>query len=104
MRVRNVCVAIGLGAFVLLVLTPGAAQGPYNMPYYGPATSQAAPAYGRSWQPGYYGSPSYWPGTAYGPGQSYASPMYQPYAYQPSTAPCPPAQPISPSALMSAPP
>jgi plastocyanin len=49
---------------------------------------------------------------AYGPGQYDAPPMYQSqpmyqpqqYGYQSPGAPCPPAQPISPSALSSTPP
>lgn len=120
MRVRNVTTVLGIGAFVFLCLTPELAQAQLRMGYSGPGNYQAGPAvYGQSLQPGYYGSPSYWPGTAYGPGVSYGpgtsyapgvsygAPMYQPqpYAYQPA-APggCPPAQPISPSALTSAPP
>lgn len=109
MRVRNVTTVLGLGAFVFVCLAPESAQaqrrmgwGRGNAGYYpaGPA------AYGQSWQPEYYGAQSYWPGTAYGPGLSYAPPMYQPqpYGYQSPGAPCPPAQPISPSALTSTPP
>jgi plastocyanin len=109
MRVRNVTTVLGLGAFVLVCLAPESAQAQRRMGWGrgGAGYYPADPAvYGQSWQPGYYGAPSYWPGTAYGPGLSYAAPMYQPqpYTYPPSAAPCPPAQPIAPSALTSAPP
>ncbi|HET6573642.1 MAG TPA: cupredoxin domain-containing protein [Fimbriiglobus sp.] len=127
MRVRYVTTVLGLGAFALVCLAPESAQaqrrmgwGRGNAGYY-----PASPIYGNAWQPGYYGAPA-----AYGPGLSYATPMYQPqpntypslqlsaetrsftapayqqqpYGYQSPAAPCPPARPISPSALTSAPP
>jgi plastocyanin len=137
MRVRYVTTVLGLGAFALLCLVPEPAQAQlFRRGNSGPTYYPSGPAYGQSWQPGYYGSPSYWPGSTYGPGvsygpgvtygmgtvplpgragdagmsyapgASYGAPMYQPqpYAYPMSTAPCPPGQPIAPSALTSPPP
>jgi plastocyanin len=131
MRVRYVTTVLGLGAFALLCLVPEPAQAQlFRRGNSGPTYYPSGPAYGQPWQPGYYGSPSYWPGSTYGPGVTYGmgtvplpgraggadmpyapgvpygAPMYQPqpYAYPPSTAPCPPGQPISPSALTSPPP
>ena len=85
--------------------------GSYGSPSYWPGSTYGP---GVSYGPGM----SYPPGVSYGTGtlplpdraggagMSYGTPMYQgqPYGYPPSTAPCPPGQPISPSALTSTPP
>jgi plastocyanin len=85
--------------------------GSYGSPSYWPGSTYGP---GMSYTPGVsYGTGTIplpdragGAGMSYAPGMSYGTPMYQgqPYGYPPSTAPCPPGQPISPSALTSTPP